>query len=145
MSLAEILRAPAEEFEVHDEPEADDLSGSNRVTTLKWRDTVIRFMRSQGLVVGRPLHTVAGVWTDRGEVDGLPDWTILCRRQKAINLPASVGKAEQHAATHGNSRVATVLYRRLRPIEDSYVLMSLAQFSELLRTLPPTAEEGARP
>lgn len=114
-------------------------SGSARDRALRWRDQVIRYLRSDGHLVGRPLLPEGGAWTDKAEIDGVPGWSILCRRQKLMNLPGSVAKAADHAARHGNPRAATVLHRRDHPLSDAYVLMELSTFSALLKELSPTS------
>lgn len=106
--------------------------GSARARTLRWRDEVVRYLRGHGLTVGRPLLPDGGPWHDRGEVDGVPGWSVLVRRQRHLNLPASMDQAAEHAIHSGNSRAAVVVYRRDRPLDQAYVLLNLGTFSRLL-------------
>jgi hypothetical protein len=115
-----------------------------RHRTLLWRDDVVRLLRDYGLTVGRPLAAGNGT-TDRGEIDGVPGWSVLVRRQQTLDLPGTLAQAEEHAARHGNRRSAAVFHRRAHEIESAYVVFTLATFAELLaRTTRITADEGAR-
>lgn len=133
-SLSEHLRGsrPDEEF-------VGSLVGSNRARTLTYRDQVARYLRTaHGLTAGRPLLPEDGSARDRGEIDGVPGWSLLCARQKALDLPAAVTRAEDHADRYGNPRSAAVVHRPRRPTEAAYVVMSLSQFAELINELPET-------
>jgi hypothetical protein len=115
--------------------------GHNRERTLRWRDFCALYMRTAGgLPVGPPVH-LAGAWSDSGEIDGLPDWTILARRQKRLALPASVDAALQRAANDGKKYAAVVLHRRMRDVQDAYVVIPFGQFTQLLADARPHRQE----
>lgn len=102
------------------------------LTTLKWRDEVVRFLRGRGVPAGRPLRPLSGPWRDGGEIDGLDGWTLLARRQRYIDLPACMDAATERAARDGNRYAAAVIYRRAKDVDQAWVLQPLSQFAELL-------------
>ena len=105
---------------------------TNLSRTLRWRDAVLRFLRDEGLMVGGPLKTEHGPFRDRGEIEGVPGWTLLARRQQRLNLADSVDQARFRADRDGNPFAAAVLFRRGHQVRDAYAVMPLSQLVALL-------------
>tara|TARA_R100000808_G_scaffold4752_3_gene15072 strand:+ start:13773 stop:14102 length:330 start_codon:yes stop_codon:yes gene_type:complete len=78
----------------------------------------------------RALHGAS----DRGDLVGVPDWSIECkdRQSWAKELSSFVYEAETQAENAGVPFGAVVVKRRGRPVADAYVVMSLRQFAEVL-------------
>mgnify|MGYP000041121409 CR=1 FL=1 len=117
---------------------AEDNDHRNRERTLRWRDQCVIFLRTHGLPAGRPLLPSSGAWTDRGQVDGLTGWTVLCRRQKTMDLRSSLDAAKDRASLDGSKYAAVVFHARAREIDAAYVAMTFDQFAELLANQPMT-------
>lgn len=112
--------------------EVPPVPASNRTITLRYRDQVLKHLRSRGLVVGRPLLPASGPHMDSGEIDGINNWTVIARRQQRLDLSECADLAKDRAAKAGTPYVATVLHRRSHETQESYVLLSLAVFADLL-------------
>ena len=126
------------------EPLADENNDHrNRDRTLRWRDECARFLRTYGLPAGRPLLPSSGAWLDRGQVDGLSGWTLLCRRQKSMDMRSSLDAAKDRADLDGSKYAAVVFHARAREIESAYVAMTFDQFAELLASQPTTISRSA--
>jgi len=71
---------------------------------------------------------------DRGDLVGVPDWAIECKAVQAWakELHSFIHEAEVQAENAGVPFGCVVVKRRNRPVEDSYVVMSLRQFTEVL-------------
>lgn len=108
----------------------DDLPASNKARTLSWRDDVVRYARSRGFRAGRPLHTFDT--QDAGEVDGIPSWTLLCRRRQLLDIASALRQARERADRDGNRYAAAVLYARGQEIESAYAVMPLGQLLDLI-------------
>lgn len=117
----------------------EDAPASNKARTLAWRDDVIRYARSRGIRAGRPLHSAE--IQDAGEIDGIPGWTLLCRRRQLLDLASAVRQARERADRDGNLYASAVIYARGHEIEDSYCVMPLSQLLDLVAGMKP---EGAQ-
>lgn len=109
---------------------SEGLPTSNKAKTLAWRDDVIRLARSRGLMAGRPLHSLSS--QDAGEVDGIPGWTLLCRRRQLLDIASAVRQAGERADRDGSRFAAAVLHARGQEIEDAYCVMTLSQLLDLI-------------
>lgn len=72
-----------------------------------------------------------------GDVRGLDDWVLLVSRvyDMTKSLPTRLAQARRDAQLAGNRIGAVIQWRRELPIEDSYVVMALADFVELTKRL----------
>ena len=78
-----------------------------------------------------PLHGAL----DKGDISGVPDWALECKNVKewSSKLSGFVREAEVEAENHGVPFGAAVVSARGKPVEDSYVVMSLRQFTDMLQ------------
>ena len=77
-------------------------------------------------------HYGAGRPDDVGDIDGIVGWTVECKAHKALALAEWADEAECERQ-HGRQRFAAVIAkRRCKPVAQSYVVMSLETFAELL-------------
>jgi Holliday junction resolvase len=77
----------------------------------------------------------AGVQQDKGDIVGVPGFTLECKNQKKIDLASFIDEAlveQGHAKTKYG---VAVVKRRMRSIKDSYVVMTLEQWVSLIRGL----------
>jgi len=77
----------------------------------------------------------AGRQDDRGDITGLPGWVLECKNQKALDFAGWMGEAERERANADAEYAVVVAKRRLKPTSASYVVMTLEQFSRILREL----------
>jgi hypothetical protein len=92
---------------------------------------IVAFLREHGFPYAERSYGV-GRPDDRGDIDGIPGWTIEAKNQKAIDLAGWCGEAKAEAANSRSHWWAVIAKRRNRPIGDAYVVMDLTTFSRLL-------------
>jgi hypothetical protein len=91
---------------------------------------VVRFLRGFFHFAERAYG--AGRPDDRGDIAGIPDWTLELKNHKEFDL---AGWCAEAAAESVNARTrwwAVIAKRRNRPVSDAYVVMPLEQFARLL-------------
>ena len=101
---------------------------------------IVAFLREHGFPFAERAYG-AGRPDDRGDVDGIPGWTIEAKNHRALDL---AGWCSEAAAESTNARThwwSVIAKRRNRPIDDAYVVMPLHQFARLLADSP--AEDGS--
>ena len=76
---------------------------------------------------------VMGGSRDRGDVAGAPGWVLEVKAARALDLAAALSEAQREAAHAGTSKYAAVMKRRLHPVGDSYAVLPLHLFAELIR------------
>jgi hypothetical protein len=74
----------------------------------------------------------AGRPDDRGDIDGIPGWCLELKNCRALDLAGWVTEATAEAEHARSHHWAVVAKRRNRPVSESYVVMSLSQFAELV-------------
>lgn len=75
----------------------------------------------------------AGVQYDKGDLVGVPGVTIECKNQVKIDLAGFLDEALVEAVNARTKYGVAVIKRRRRSTGDSYVVLSLSQFVELLK------------
>lgn len=65
---------------------------------------------------------------DRGDIGGVPGWTLECKNEKTISLAAYMEEARQEAVNAGTANYAAVVKRRGKGVSESYVVLPLAVF-----------------
>jgi hypothetical protein len=77
-------------------------------------------------------HYGAGRPDDVGDIDGIVGWTLECKNHRALELSAWMTEAECERVNGRQSFAAVVAKRRGKPVEQSYVVMTLDTFARLL-------------
>lgn len=78
---------------------------------------------------------------DRGDLINTWPWTIECKNEKSIDLAGGCEEAKAELANDGRTRWwALIIKRRNRAVWQSYVVMDLDQFRDLMALLQPLAE-----
>lgn len=65
---------------------------------------------------------------DRGDIAGVPGWTLECKNEKTMSLAGYVDEARQESSNAGTDRYAAVVKRRGKGASEAYVVMPLAVF-----------------
>jgi hypothetical protein len=77
-------------------------------------------------------HYGAGRPDDVGDIDGIPGWTLEVKNHRAMDLAGWCDEAEAERVNGRQRFAAVVSKRRSKPVDDSYVVMSLSTFARLL-------------
>lgn len=111
------------------------MTSPERRTGDGWERAIVAYLREHGFPFAERAYG-AGRPDDVGDIAGLPGWCLEAKAHKTMDL---AGWADEAAKEAENARCpwwAVIAKRRNRPAGDAYVVMSLAQFAELL------AEDG---
>jgi hypothetical protein len=65
---------------------------------------------------------------DKGDIGGVPGWTLECKNEKSISLAGYVDEAQVEAGNAGTDRYAAVVKRRGKGVRHAYVVMPLEVF-----------------
>ena len=99
---------------------------------------VVRFLADEtGAWVER--RALSGT-NDKGDLLGdgvLADWCLEAKNHKAIDLAGFVDQAETEARNAGSRWFAAIVKRRNKSVKDSYVVMPLWLWTELICDEPP--------
>jgi len=96
-----------------------------------FENEIVKFLRDHGFPFAERAYG-AGRPDDVGDINGIAGWCIEAKNHKSMDL---AGWANEAAAEATNARCrwwAVIAKRRNKPISDAYVVMSLAQFAELM-------------
>jgi hypothetical protein len=91
---------------------------------------VCRYLTDQGLPCER---RVQGGARDRGDIAGLPGWTLELKNNNAISLGTAMNEAKEESGHAGTSHYGAIHNRRNHSLERSYVTIELWEFARLLR------------
>jgi hypothetical protein len=111
---------------------------SNKSKTLRHRESSVLYMKLCGLPVTMKPDFAGKVSaalreeTPSGDVQGLKDWTINTRSEVSRQLGGGVDEAKRDAFRDGTPYSATIWYRQLAGVEQSFVVMSLEDFTQAL-------------
>lgn len=100
------------------------MSASRRKGTA-FETAVVRYLQEQGYLAER--RALSGR-LDKGDIAGVPGWTLECKAERAIDLAGYMGEAAQEAANAGTDLYAAVVKRRGKSVKDAYVVMPLEIF-----------------
>ena len=112
-----------------------------------YETAVVRFLAEEtGAWVER--RALSGT-NDKGDLLGdgvLSDWCLEAKNHKSIDLAGFVDQAETEARNAGSRWFAAIVKRRNKNVKDSYVVMPLWLWTELICDEPtrcPLREYGA--
>jgi hypothetical protein len=72
---------------------------------------------------------------DRGDVTGIEDWTLECKDWDRLNFAGFVDEAALEAVNAGTRWFAAIVKRRRKNVRESYVVMPLWLFIDLVKQL----------
>lgn len=97
-----------------------------------FESALVDYLRHVGFRAAHRLRTPGGP-QDRGDVGGIPRFTIEAKNQKSLDLAGWMRQAEAAADRNGHTRWAVVFKKRgTSDVAESYVLMPLHVFTDLL-------------
>lgn len=94
-----------------------------------WENRVTEFLRPVWPRMER--RRLAGRF-DKGDLINTGDWCLECKNEKVIRWSDALREAEQEAIHAGVRWHAAVINRRGHVRDKAYVVMTLAQFRDLL-------------
>jgi len=112
------------------------MSASRRKGTA-WESAVVEYLRENGFPQAER-RALSGA-RDRGDIAGVPGVQIECKAEKSITLATYMDEVKVQTANAGAQLGVAVVKRRNRSPGDSYVVMPLHAFADLL------ADAGAFP
>ncbi len=92
---------------------------------------VVAYLREHGFPYAERAYG-AGRPDDRGDIDGMPGFTLECKAHRQIDLAGFVDEAEHERANARQRFAAAIVKRRNKSTADAYVVMTLAQFAALV-------------
>lgn len=69
---------------------------------------------------------------DRGDIAGVPGWTLECKALAKIDLAGACTEAQKERENTGTPWWAAIIKRRGKPTRNAYVVMDLEQFVRLI-------------
>lgn len=96
---------------------------------------VVSYLRENGHPFAERAYG-AGRPQDVGDVNGLVGWCLELKNHKSMDLAGWANEAAAEATNARCSWWAVIAKRRGKPVDQSYVVMPLAQFARLLADEP---------
>ena len=91
---------------------------------------VVDYLAGHGFPLAE--RRVMGGTRDRGDVAGVPGWTLELKAERSLDLAGALSEAKTEAANAGTLDYAAVLKRRNHPVAAAYVVLPLDRFAHLL-------------
>lgn len=73
----------------------------------------------------------AGRPDDRGDVDGVPGWTLQLKAEQRLDVAGALDSAERQRGDRLHGYAAAILKRRNKPVAAAYVVMTLETFAAI--------------
>lgn len=102
---------------------------ASRAKGTRWESEVRDYFREVGFDCER--RALDGV-LDRGDLSGIPGWTIEAKNEKTITLAKYMDELNYETVNARTPYGAAVVKRRMKGVADAYVVMPLYQFRLLL-------------
>ena len=109
------------------------MSNPSRAKGTAWEVRVRAYLQGRGWSECQRLATRAAL--DLGDLTGIPRVAIECRDRQKQELARNLDDAEERARNKGSDFGICLMKRPRRPVEQSYVLMSLSTFADILDEL----------
>ncbi|HVC04929.1 MAG TPA: hypothetical protein VND88_09660 [Candidatus Acidoferrales bacterium] len=98
---------------------------------------VVAYLAEHGFPLAE--RRVMGGTRDRGDVAGVPGWTLELKATRVLDLAGALHEARAEAMNAGTIDFAAILKRRNHPVAAAYVVLPLANFAHLLNRSTHTA------
>ena len=114
------------------------MSSPNRQKGVRFQREFAEFLGASGVpgVESRAQHGNQ----DRGDLIGVPGWTLELKNEQRISLATAVDEARVESMNARNVWYAAVIKRRQRPISESYVVLPAYLFARLISEHNPALE-----
>lgn len=101
----------------------------------RFETDICDYLRAQGF--NQAARTPAGATDDRGDINGIPDWTIEAKNHRNLADALRDGVDQATAARHvtGTRWAAAIVKRPRKPTGDAYAVMPLEQWTQLVKEL----------
>lgn len=99
----------------------------------QFEKAVVEFLRSDGWTNAE--RRVQGGSRDAGDVAGIPNVCLEIKNTGVMEMGRAMAECEKEAVNAKASFFAVIFKRRQKPVEASYVVMTLEQWSRILRIL----------
>ena len=97
-----------------------------------FENEIVRFLREHGFPYAERAYG-AGRPQDIGDINGVAGFVLEAKCHKSMDLAGWADEAAREATNARSSWWAVIAKRRNRPVADAYVVMTLAQFAQLLK------------
>lgn len=95
----------------------------------QWERDIVKYLRSIGYRAERCYG--AGRPEDVGDIRGMRDVVLQAKAHKRFTLATWVDQAKTQRLNAGAGIGAVVLKRKMRPVQDAYVILPLSEFADL--------------
>ena len=92
---------------------------------------VVEYLRGHGFPYAERYYG-AGRHEDRGDIAGVVGWTVEAKACRTFDLAGWADEASRERDAASSRYAAVVVKRPRRPIQEAYVVLSLATWAELL-------------
>lgn len=103
---------------------------ASRAKGTRFESLVVDYLRAHGYPHAER-RALRGA-RDGGDIAGIPGWAIEAKACKQIDLAGWCDESERARRNTLTRYAAVVAKRRMRPVGDAYVVMTLDQFVALL-------------
>lgn len=109
------------------------MSHPSKVKGTRWESAVRDYLIACGRAVFRPaLHGSV----DKGDLFGIPDWTLQCRDTAKLDFAGAVDDARKQAGAAGTRYFVAIVKRRRKGVAEAYAVMPLEVWEQIaLRAL----------
>lgn len=99
----------------------------------QWERDVAKYFQLRGFDVERRYG--AGAQQDKGDLRGIPGFTIECKNLKTISLASIVDETMREMNNAGTAFGVAIIKRRRSSAAEGYAVMTLENFVDLLEIL----------
>ena len=92
---------------------------------------VVMYLKAHGFPKAQRRYG-AGAVNDTGDVHGVPEWVLELKAEKKIDLAGYMDETMLEKSNAHETFGAAIIKRRNKSVGQSYVVMPLEQFCELL-------------
>jgi len=107
------------------------MTSANKARGSQFERDVVKYLQEHGFPLAERRYG-AGLREDKGDIRGVPV-TLECKNHAQISLSQFLDEALIEAKHAGTKLGAAVIKRRGKGTKDAYVVMSLEQYTELLK------------
>lgn len=117
------------------------MSHPNKLRGSKWERDVVTYLQGRAADLGVADPDSIDRWgsvngrLDRGDIRGVPLFTVECKDEEKIRLPFYIEQAKREQANYGTDFYAVVVKARRKSAAQAFVVMELDQFVPIVGAL----------
>ena len=106
----------------------------------RWETAVEAYLQGHAEMLGVPAEDIRR-WgdvngkDDRGDLRGVPGFTVECKDEEKIRLPLYMAEAKKEQANAKTRWYAAIVKARRKPVGQAFVVMELDQFVRIVAAL----------